>query len=187
MTSEVGKAFSACGLDASLGKVNLSNRPDLCEYQCNGAMAAAKALHKNPFEIAEQVAAILKESPLFDRAEAVRPGFINLDLSVGAAAGFLREIKEADALGVECLGAGKTAIIDYGGANVAKPLHVGHLRSAIIGESLKRIYRFMGFDAVGDVHLGDWGLQMGLIIEAVKDAQPGLPYFDPSFTREYPE
>ncbi len=187
MTSEVGKAFSACGLDASLGKVNLSNRPDLCEYQCNGAMAAAKALHKNPFEIAEQVAALLKESPLFDRAEAVRPGFINLDLSVGAAAAFLRELKEAEALGVECLGTGRTAVIDYGGANVAKPLHVGHLRSAIIGESLKRIYRFMGYDAVGDVHLGDWGLQMGLIIEAVKDAQPDLPYFDPSFTGEYPK
>ncbi len=187
MNEQAGAAFKACGLDASLGKVNLSNRPDLCEYQCNGAMAAARLLHRNPFEIAEQVAAVLRDAPLFEKAEAVRPGFINLDLSAEAAAAYLRELKGSESLGAERFGEGRTAILDYGGANVAKPLHVGHLRSAIIGESLKRIYRFLGFEAVGDVHLGDWGLQMGLIIEAVKDAQPELPYFDPSFEGEYPE
>ena len=186
MTLETGKAFEACGYDASLGRVNLSNRPDLCEYQCNGAMAAAKQAHKNPFEIAEAVAVRLADNPLFDRVQAVRPGFINLNASPAAVADVLKKLSADPALGVEKTGSGRTAIIDYGGANVAKPLHVGHLRSAIIGESIKRLYSFMGYEAIGDVHLGDWGLQMGLIIESVKDAQPELPYFDESFTGDYP-
>ncbi|MBO4837831.1 MAG: arginine--tRNA ligase [Lachnospiraceae bacterium] len=186
MTKACSDAFAACGLDSSYGRVNVSNRPDLCEYQCNGAMAAAKAARRNPLEIAEAVAEKLKESGLFASVEAVRPGFINLNASPEAAADLLNELAELPDLGVDKPGAGKTVILDYGGANVAKPLHVGHLRSAIIGESLKRLYRFMGYDAIGDVHLGDWGLQMGLIIEAVKDAQPDLPYFDPDFTGEYP-
>ena len=186
MTKACSDAFAACGLDPSYGRVNVSNRPDLCEYQCNGAMAAAKAARRNPLEIAEAVAEKLKESGLFASAEAVRPGFINLNASPEAAADLLNELAELPDFGVGKPGAGKTVILDYGGANVAKPLHVGHLRSAIIGESLKRLYRFMGYDAIGDVHLGDWGLQMGLIIEAVKDAQPDLPYFDPDFTGEYP-
>ena len=186
MTKTCSEAFAACGLDPSYGRVNISNRPDLCEYQCNGAMAAAKAAHRNPFEIAETVVAKLKESGLFASAEAVRPGFINLNASPEAAASLVNDLARDADLGVEKKGAGRTVILDYGGANVAKPLHVGHLRSAIIGESLKRLYRFMGYDAIGDVHLGDWGLQMGLIIEAVKDAQPDLPYFDPDFTGEYP-
>ena len=186
MTKTCSEAFAACGLDPSYGRVNISNRPDLCEYQCNGAMAAAKAAHRNPLEIAEEVAEKLKASGLFASAEAVRPGFINLNASPEAAASLVNDLARDADLGVEKKGAGRTVILDYGGANVAKPLHVGHLRSAIIGESLKRLYRFMGYDAIGDVHLGDWGLQMGLIIEAVKDAQPDLPYFDPDFTGEYP-
>ena len=186
MTQTVQKAFAECGFEASFGRVNLSNRPDLCEYQCNGAMAAAKQVHKNPMEIAEAVAARLSEDPLFDSVLAVRPGFINLNASAEAAANALEQIRADEKLGVQPIGGGKTAILDYGGANVAKPLHVGHLRSAIIGESLKRLYRFMGYEAIGDVHLGDWGLQMGLIIEAVKDEQPDLPYFDESFTGAYP-
>ncbi len=186
MTKTCSEAFAACGLDPSYGRVNISNRPDLCEYQCNGAMAAAKAAHRNPLEIAEEVAEKLKASGLFASAEAVRPGFINLHASPEAAASLVNDLARDADLGVEKKGAGRTVILDYGGANVAKPLHVGHLRSAIIGESLKRLYRFMGYDAIGDVHLGDWGLQMGLIIEAVKDAQPDLPYFDPDFTGEYP-
>ena len=186
MTLEMQKAFEACGYDPSLGRVNLSNRPDLCEYQCNGALAAAKQAHKNPMEIAEAVAGKLEGSSLFETVQPVRPGFINLNASTAAVAALLRDIAADPDLGVEKTGAGRTAIIDYGGANVAKPLHVGHLRSAIIGESLKRLYGFMGYDAIGDVHLGDWGLQMGLVIEAVKDAQPDLPYFDESFAGEYP-
>ena len=186
MTAAAGAAFQSCGIDPALGKVNVSNRPDLCEYQCNGALAAAKQLHKNPLEIAENVAAILKTDPLFAKAEAVRPGFINLTLAPEAVAEYLNARRTDTKLGVEAVGEGRTVILDYGGANVAKPLHVGHLRSAIIGESLKRLYAFLGWNAIGDVHLGDWGLQMGLVIEAVKDAQPDLPYFDPDFAGEYP-
>ncbi|MBO4872235.1 MAG: arginine--tRNA ligase [Lachnospiraceae bacterium] len=186
MTLEAAQAFESCGFDPELGRINLSNRPDLCEYQCNGALAAAKKYHKNPMEIAEAVAARLAASPLFENVQAIKPGFINLNASAAAAAALLEDLKNDPRFDVETIGEGRTAIIDYGGANVAKPLHVGHLRSAIIGESLKRLYAFMGYDAVGDVHLGDWGLQMGLVIEAVKDAQPDLPYFDESFTGEYP-
>ena len=187
LSAACSEAFARCGLDASYGRVNLSNRPDLCEYQCNGAMAAAKAAHKNPMEIAEAVAAELANSPLFEKAEAVRPGFINLNASPQAVADLLNRLKDAEKLGVEKSGAGKTVVVDYGGANVAKPLHVGHLRSAIIGESIKRLYAFMGYEAIGDVHLGDWGLQMGLVIEAVKDAHPDLPYFDPQFQGNIPQ
>ena len=186
LSAACSEAFARCGFDATFGRVNLSNRPDLCEYQCNGAMAAAKAARKNPMEIAEAVAAELANSPLFEKAEAVRPGFINLNASPQAVADLLNQLAEAEDFGVEKAGAGKTVVVDYGGANVAKPLHVGHLRSAIIGESIKRLYAFMGYEAIGDVHLGDWGLQMGLVIEAVKDAQPELPYFDPQFQGEYP-
>ena len=186
MTRETGRAFEACGYDPSFGRVNLSNRPDLCEYQCNGALAAAKQAHKNPMEIAEAVAAKLSDSPLFDAVQPVRPGFINMNAAPAAVAALLQDLVSDPDLGVEKTGSGKTAVIDYGGANVAKPLHVGHLRSAIIGESLKRLYSFMGYKAIGDVHLGDWGLQMGLIIEAVKDAQPDLPYFDENFADDYP-
>ena len=186
MTGTAAKAFESCGMNPALGKVNLSNRPDLCEYQCNGAMAAAKRLHRNPFEIAEEVAGILSGNPLFAKAEAVRPGFINLTLAPEAIAAYLNERRSDARLGAEAVGSEKTIILDYGGANVAKPLHVGHLRSAIIGESLKRICRFLGFNAIGDVHLGDWGLQMGLIIEELKDRKPELPYFDPEHSGEYP-
>ena len=186
LTAACSAAFEALGYDASYGRVNISNRPDLCEYQCNGAMAAAKAARKNPIEIAEAVAAALAQNPLFDKVEAVKPGFINLNVSPQAAAETLNRLAQAADFGVAKSGAGKTVVVDYGGANVAKPLHVGHLRSAIIGESVKRLYAFMGYEAIGDVHLGDWGLQMGLVIEAVKDAQPDLPYFDEAFTGEYP-
>ncbi len=187
MTEAAAAAFSACGLEPALGKVNLSNRPDLCEYQCNGAMAAAKQLHRNPFEIAEEVAKRLSSNHLFAKAEAVRPGFINLTLAPEAISDYLNARRDDVLLGAEAVGAGRTIILDYGGANVAKPLHVGHLRSAIIGESLKRICRFLGFHAIGDVHLGDWGLQMGLIIEELKERKPELPYFDPKYAGEYPE
>ncbi len=186
LTQTVSAAFTENGFDAAYAKVTLSNRPDLCEYQCNGALAAAKQYHKNPMEIAEKVAETLKASPLFASAEAVRPGFLNLNISADAVAAQLNAMQDAPRFGAEGVGEGKTIILDYGGANVAKPLHVGHLRSAIIGESLKRICRYLGFNAIGDVHLGDWGLQMGLIIEQVRDEQPELPYFDKDFTGEYP-
>lgn len=187
ISQEVMDAFENCGYEASYGKTGISNRPDLCEYQCNGALAAAKKYKKAPIMIANDVVAVLKEKPVFVEVSAVNPGFINMKVSGEFTAEYLLAMQADENLSVEKTDAPKTIIIDYGGPNVAKPLHVGHLRSAIIGESVKRICRFMGHKVIGDVHLGDWGLQMGLIITEVKHRQPELPYFDESFTGAYPE
>ena len=187
ITTEMEAAFEKAGYDKELAKVTLSNRPDLCEYQCNGAMAGAKKYKKAPFMIAEDVAVYLKESSYFETVEVVKPGFINLKLAPQSVADYLNQMSETEKLGVEEAEEPKTIMIDYGGPNVAKPLHVGHLRSAIIGESIKRIGRFVGHKVIGDVHLGDWGLQMGLIITELKHRKPELVYFDDSYTGEYPE
>ena len=187
ITIEMRDAFKKAGYGEELAKVTLSNRPDLCEYQCNGAMAGAKQYKKAPFMIAEDVAANLKESAYFESVDVVKPGFINLKLSAQSAALYLNEMAAEEKLGVEDEKAPRTVMIDYGGPNVAKPLHVGHLRSAIIGESVKRIIRFKGNHVIGDIHLGDWGYQMGLIITELKKRQPDLVYFDESFEGEYPE
>ena len=187
ISQEVMDAFEVCGYEASYGKTGISNRPDLCEYQCNGALAAAKRYKKAPIMIANDVVAVLKEKQVFADVAAVNPGFINMKVSGEFVAEYLLAMQADDNLSVDKAEQPKTIIIDYGGANVAKPLHVGHLRSAVIGESVKRICQFMGHRAIGDVHLGDWGLQMGLIITEVKHRQPELPYFDESFAGEYPE
>lgn len=185
MNEAAEQAFLACGYDGSRGRVQQSNRPDLCEYQCNGAMAVARQLHKKPIEVAEQVAEQLKESGLFSEVQAVMPGFINLKVRES----LLKEVVE-EMSRLAHFGAGqdspRTILVDYGGANVAKPLHVGHLRSAIIGEALKRMGAFFGNRMIGDVHLGDWGLQMGLIIEELRLRKPALPYYDTSYTGDYP-
>ena len=186
ITEQLQNAFAECGYDRKYAKVSLSNRPDLCEYQCNGAMVAAKEYKKAPFMIADEVVAKLDKNPLFDRIESVKPGFINIILSGQAVADYVNEMTQAKQFGYENPEKPKTVIVDYGGANAAKPLHVGHLRSAVIGESVKRIQRFAGNKVIGDVHLGDWGLQMGLIIEELRDRKPELPYFDEQFTGEYP-
>jgi len=186
ITARMQNAFEACGYSTEFAKVTLSNRPDLCEYQCNGAMAAAKTYKKAPIAIAQEVVTKLAGNPMFSMAEAVNPGFINLSLGEAYLAEYLNELEESENFGIEPAGSGQTAVLDYGGPNVAKPLHVGHLRAAIIGESLKRIYRANGYQVIGDVHLGDWGLQMGLIIEETKLRQPELPYFDTAYTGEYP-
>ena len=186
ITTEMEAAFEKAGYDKELAKVTLSNRPDLCEYQCNGAMAGAKKYKKAPFMIAEDVAVYLKESSYFETVEVVKPGFINLKLAPQSVADYLNQMSETEKLGVEEAEEPKTIMIDYGGPNVAKPLHVGHLRSAIIGESVKRITRFKGNKVIGDIHLGDWGYQMGLIITELKKRKPELPYFDENFTGEYP-
>ena len=186
MEREISAAFEKAGYDPSYGKVTVSNRPDLCEFQCNGAMAGAKTYKKAPFMIAEDVVAALGEDTIFSKAEVVKPGFINLNLKGEYLAGYLNRMAEDKKFGVTEAKEPKTIIIDYGGPNVAKPLHVGHLRSAIIGESIKRIGRYVGHKMIGDVHLGDWGLQMGLIITELKQRQPELVYFDDSFEGEYP-
>ena len=186
ITANMRQAFQDAGYDANFGNVTVSNRPDLCEYQCNGALAAAKQYKCAPIQIANAVVAKLDAND-YDLVEAVMPGFINLKLSGSFLQKYLEEMRTAEDFGVEKIGAGKTAVVDYGGANVAKPLHIGHLRPAIIGEALKRLYKFMGYNTIGDVHLGDWGLQMGLIVAELHERQPDLPYFDPNFTGEYPE
>ncbi len=187
ITDEVTKAFVECGYDAKYGKVTLSNRPDLCEYQCNGAMAAAKEYKKAPFMIADDIAAKLVVNPMFSMAESVKPGFLNLKIDEAYLAEFVENMcKDEGRFGCEKAKNPKTIMVDYGGPNVAKPLHVGHLRSAIIGESVKRIGKYMGHNVIGDVHLGDWGLQMGLIITELKLRKPELVYFDEAYEGEYP-
>lgn len=187
ISEEVQAAFESAGYARDYGRVSLSNRPDLCEYQCNGALAAAKAYKKAPIIIANEVAEILKTNKILEQAEAVMPGFLNLKLEGGFLAAYMEQMLAEENLGCEKAKKPKTVIIDYGGPNVAKPLHVGHLRSAIIGESIKRTGRFLGHHMIGDVHLGDWGLQMGLIITELKKRQPELIYFEESFEGDYPE
>lgn len=182
----ISDAFVSCGYDAKYGKTNISNRPDLCQYQCNGAMAAAKAYSKAPFMIGDEVVARLAGNSTFKSIECVKPGFINIVLSDDFIGNYVKQMASEEKFGCDCAPKNETIFLDYGGANVAKPLHIGHLRSAIIGESLKRISAFNGYKTVSDVHLGDWGLQMGLIIVELKSRKPELPYFDKNYTGEYP-
>ena len=186
ITEIVGNAFKQCGYDDKYGKTGISNRPDLCEYQCNGAMAAAKEYKKAPFMIGDEVVAILQDNSAFEKVECIKPGFINMVMSADFIGGYVRAMALEDKFGCDCEPKDETVFVDYGGANVAKPLHIGHLRSAVIGESVKRICKFAGYKTIGDVHLGDWGLQMGLIITELKERKPDLPYFDDNFTGEYP-
>ena len=185
ITAKMQQAFADAGYDAAFGRVTVSNRPDLCEYQCNGALSAAKQYKCAPIQIAKAVVEKLDAND-YSLVEAVMPGFINLKLSDTFLQGYLEQMRTAPDFGVAKIGEGKTIVMDYGGANVAKPLHIGHLRPAIIGESLKRLHKFLGYNTIGDIHLGDWGLQMGLIIAELHERQPELPYFDPDFTGEYP-
>ena len=186
ISEKMQQAFADAGYDASYGRVTVSNRPDLCEYQCNGALAAAKAYKCAPIQIAQAVAAKLNADD-FSMIDAVMPGFINLKLSDAFLQKYLEEMRTTPDFGVEKTGTGKTVVVDYGGPNVAKPLHIGHLRSAIIGESIKRLFKFFGYNAIGDIHLGDWGLQMGLIISELRERQPDLVYFDDNYEGPYPE
>ncbi len=186
LTEEMQSAFEAAGYEGTLGRVTLSNRPDLCEYQCNGAMAGAKQYKKAPIMIANDVAAKLADSKVFSEVVAVAPGFLNLKISEAFLLEYLKKMESDPKFGLDMPENPKKIIIDYGGANVAKPLHVGHIRSAVIGESIKRISRYAGHEVIGDVHLGDWGLQMGLVITGLQDRQPELVYFDENYEGEYP-
>lgn len=183
---ELAEAFEKAGYDPSYAKVTLSDRPDLCEYQCNGAMAGARAYHKAPFMIAEDVIAHLEKQEWMEKVEVVKPGFINIHVNTDKTAAYLNAMKEEEELGLEKTDTPQTIVLDYGGPNVAKSLHVGHLRSAIIGESVKRIARRMGHKVLGDIHLGDWGYQMGLIITELQERQPDLPYFQKDYEGDYP-
>ncbi len=184
---ELADGFAQAGYDASYGKVTISNRPDLCEYQCNGALAGAKAYKKAPFMIAEDVAEKIKARPCFEEVSVVKPGFINLKLQKTYIADYINQMAGDQDLGLQKAADPRMILVDYGGPNVAKPLHVGHLRSAIIGESVKRIARKMGHKVLGDIHLGDWGYQMGLIITELMERKPELPYFQEEYEGEYPK
>ncbi|MGL5152695.1 MAG: arginine--tRNA ligase [Clostridium sp.] len=186
LASIVQEKFESLGYDKEYGNVNVSNRPDLCQYQCNGALRAAKIYKKAPIMIANEVAEALQSSDVFETVVAVPPGFINLTLKDSFLTSFVNDIYKDDKFGCKKSEKPKTIVVDYGGANIAKPLHVGHLRSAIIGESIKRIARYLGHNVIGDVHLGDWGLQIGMVISEVERRHPNLPYFDVNFTGEYP-
>ena len=187
ISNEMKQAFEAAGYDRELGKVTVSNRPDLCEYQCNGAMAGAKLYKKAPIMIANDVADKCTDSRVFAEVQAVAPGFLNLKIKGSFLADYLTQMEKEEKFGLNVPEKQKTIIVDYGGPNVAKPLHVGHLRSAVIGESVKRIARYIGHKVIGDIHMGDWGLQMGLVITEMKERYPDLVYFDENFDGEYPE
>ena len=187
ISEEMQTAFEAAGYSKELGKVTISNRPDLCEYQCNGAMAGAKQYKKAPLMIANEVANQLQKSSIFSEVSAVAPGFLNLSVKEDFLTKYLIQMQENDKFGLNMPDRPMKIMIDYGGANIAKPLHVGHIRSAVIGESLKRICRYAGHEVIGDVHLGDWGMPMGLVIVGIQDRHPELVYFDENFKGQYPE
>jgi arginyl-tRNA synthetase len=179
-------AFAAEGLSESFGQVQRSDRPDLAQFQCNGALVAAKQAKANPRAIADKVAARLKSDPLFAKIEIAGPGFINLDLADLALAARGVALAKDPKLGAPDSGAGKSVVLDFGGANIAKPMHVGHLRSAIIGDCLQRLFRANGWTVTSDVHLGDWGLQMGQLISEIEHRGIAPIYFDANFTGPYP-
>ncbi len=186
LTEIVTEAFSDAGYDKSLGAVTFSDRPDLCQFQCNGALTGAKLHRKSPMVIANDVLARLSDNEIFKSVTVAPPGFINIILSDEFIAEQAANMAASDRLALPIMEK-KTIVVDYGGPNVAKPLHVGHLRAAIIGETLKRLARFLGHNVIGDVHLGDWGLQMGLIISELERTSPELCYFDAAYEGEYPE
>ncbi|KCZ98290.1 arginyl-tRNA ligase [Hyphomonas polymorpha PS728] len=186
LSAAAGAAFDAMGLEARFGEVRRSDKPELADFQCNGAMAAAKAAGRNPREIAGEIAAKLKEHPSVLSAEVAGPGFINLRVSDAALSARAEGVRGDAMAGAEKAADAQVTVIDFGGANVAKPMHVGHLRSAVIGDTLQRLLRFLGDEVTSDVHLGDWGLQMGHLVTELQDEQPDLIYFDASYTGPYP-
>ena len=187
LTKKFEAVFEKVSYDKSYATVGVSNRPDLCEFQCNGAMSLAKLYKKKPLDIALDIVEKLKEDKAFSKLEAVPPGFINMSLSNEFLSDYLQSMSKEEKFGINITNKKDKIIVDYGGANVAKPLHVGHLRSAIIGESIKRLGAYFGNEMIGDVHLGDWGLQMGLIIEQLKCDKPDLVYFDENYNSQYPK
>lgn len=186
LQDRIMQAFEECGYEKEYGKVINSNRPDLCEFQCDGALSAAKQYKKAPFIIADEVVQKCSEYKEFEKIEVIKPGFININVSKEFLSDYCNSLVKEEKFGCQ-MEKDKTVVIDYGGPNVAKPLHVGHLRPAIIGESVKRIHRFFDNKVIGDVHLGDWGLQMGLVIEELKCRHPEWDYFNENFDGEYPK
>ncbi len=182
----LGQVFESQELDKSFGRVIVSDRPDLAQFQCNGAMAAAKSAKKNPRAVAEIVVTKLKENSIFSKVEIAGPGFINLTLTDEALKNYISLIMGDPRCGAEPIAHGENVVLDYGGPNVAKAMHVGHLRSSIIGDSIRRILKFAGYHTIGDIHMGDWGTMMGMVISELELMHPDWIYFDKNFTGDYP-
>jgi arginyl-tRNA synthetase len=187
LTRLVGDAFASAGFDRRYGEVIVAGRPERGQFQCNGALMAAKQWDSSPRQIAQKIVDVLARLPMLQTATVAGPGFINLSLTDEYLALHIQAMATDERLGCAATPFPIKIVVDYGGPNVAKPLHVGHLRAAIIGESVKRIARFLGHHVIGDVHLGDWGLQMGMLITAMAWRQPELPYFNPDYTGPYPD
>jgi arginyl-tRNA synthetase len=186
LTEVFAAAFAAAGVDASWGEVVVSQRPELADYQCNGALGAAKSAGRNPRELAEAVVTAVDPTGLIESLDIAGPGFINISVAPAALVAALDDMAGSDRIGVAPVADPKTVVVDYGGPNMSKALHVGHLRAAVIGESLKRLFRFLGHTTIGDIHIGDWGMPVGQLIVELEDRQPDLPYFDPDYDGAYP-
>ncbi len=187
LTGIVSSAFAEAGLPPEFGTVTVSNRPDLGQFQCNGALGAAKSARANPRELGERVAALLRSNPIFADVSLAGPGFLNLTVTDTWLAERTQQLADDPRLGVPVKADPATVILDFGGPNIAKPMHVGHLRASIIGDSLQRLFRFVGDRTISDVHMGDWGLPMGMLISEIALRRPDLPYFAPDATGPFPE
>lgn len=183
---KVQTAFNNAGFENAPLLVRLSDRPDMSDYQANGALSLAKELKQNPRALAEKIASFLKEDTFFEKVTVDGPGFINMTISNEALSNIAFEVLSDEKSGYENPNPIKTVVFDYGGPNIAKALHVGHLRPAIIGEAIKRLHKFVGNKVIGDVHLGDWGLPMGLLMAELSEREPESVYFNPSYEGEYP-
>lgn len=186
LNDAAAKAFEAAGVDPRHGEVVVSQRPDLAHFQCNGALAAAKEARRKPHDIGQAAAAALRGSPMFAEVSIAGPGFVNLRLADSFVAEHAAAMAADARLGMPAAAEPRTIVIDFGGPNVAKAMHVGHLRSSIIGECLKRLHRWLGHKVIGDIHLGDWGTQMGMLVCEVRRRHPELPYFDAASAGPYP-
>lgn len=186
LTNIFASAFTTCDMAETYATVTVSNRPDLAQFQCNGALKAAKEYKQNPRQLAQKVVDALDNRTIFTDISLAGPGFINITLTDEFLATHVQKMTKDDLLGCTSAETPRKVIVDYGGPNIAKPLHVGHLRASIIGESIKRLARFKGHTVWGDVHLGDWGLQMGLVIAELAQRHPDWPYFDSAYTGPYP-
>ncbi len=180
MRGAFGRAFADTGADLSAVDVVVSTNPEFGDFQCNAAMALGKALRQPPRQIAQAALAVAGEHPAVARTELAGPGFINITLKDEALTQYLEAVSRLSTLGVPQVGVGKTVLLDYSSPNVAKPMHIGHIRSTIIGGALDRFYRCLGYRVISDNHIGDWGTQFGILIHGYRH------FVDEEKLREYP-
>ncbi len=187
LSQRFGEAFVAAGVDRSAGLVVPSQRPELAQYQCNGALGAAKRAGRSPRDLAQTVLDALTDREIYASLDIAGPGFINIVVTDDYLAARARAMEEGDRCGLDVPDPKRKVLVDYGGPNMSKSMHVGHLRASIIGESLKRLFRVAGHDVAGDIHMGDWGMPVGQLIIELERHQPDLPYFDADYAGPYPE